>query len=238
MKTIYKIITIFLLFSIMLATIPTQIFATETETFDKENLLVASNISKEELEYALNGNLKELSSTYIEAEKETGVNAVFIAAISALESGWGKSYMATHMNNLFGYGKKTFSSKEECILHVAKALKENYLSENGSFYNGTSVSSIEVCYCPSPVGEWSNLVYQIMVELDDEIQEYRKSHPPVVETEEIIKNVTIVKQQQYKQSNIIKEKEFILDKKQKAIDSMLLVSNIIEDVHKLIKIID
>ena len=84
MKTIYKIITIFLLFSIMLATIPTQIFATETETFDKENLLVASNISKEELEYALNGNLKELSSTYIEAEKETGVNAVFIAAISAL----------------------------------------------------------------------------------------------------------------------------------------------------------
>ena len=47
MKTIYKIITIFLLFSIMLATIPTQIFATETETFDKENLLVASNISKE-----------------------------------------------------------------------------------------------------------------------------------------------------------------------------------------------
>lgn len=238
MKNINRIIAILILTVIILTTIPTHIFAAGTETFDKKNLLITSNITKEELEYALKGNLKELSATYIEAEKETGVNAIFIAAISALESGWGKSYMATHMNNLFGYGKKTFSSKEECILHVAKALKENYLSKDGPFYNGTSVSSVEICYCPSPVGEWSGLVSQIMIELDSEIQEYRKTHPVIVETEEITEDITIVKQQKYKQNNIIKEKEFVLDKKQKAIDSMLLVSDIIEDIHELIKIID
>ena len=39
-------------------------------------------------------------------------------------------------------------------------------------------------------------------------------------------------------NKVTQAKEFILDKKQKAIDSMLLVSDIIEYVHELIKIID
>jgi len=202
-------IAMILLLSIVISIIaPTHSFAASSTVYDVNNMLSPSNITVEELEYALKGNLKPLANTYIQAEEETGVNAVFIAAISALESGWGKSYMATHKNNLFGYGKKTFSSKEESILHVSNALKTNYLLPDGRYYKGTTVSAVEKCYCPSPVGEWSGLVSKIMRQLDSSIQEYRIDHPQksIEELEEIK-----VQQKEYNTEMIKEEIQLILN---------------------------
>lgn len=220
---------------------PTHSFAASNTVYDVNNMLSPSNVTVEELEYALKGNLKPLAGTYIQAEEETEVNAIFIAAISALESGWGKSYMATHKNNLFGYGNKTFSSKEESIFHVANALKNNYLVSNGRYYNGTTVKAVEKCYCPSPVGEWSGLVSQIMRQLNSSIQEYRIDHPQKspeeIEKVEEVKEEIRVQQKEYGAAMIKEEIQIIIKQEEYSIaefndfrDRIIRVSRMIQKI--------
>ena len=222
---------------------PTHSFAASNTVYDVNNMLSPSNVTVEELEYALKGNLKSLAATYIKAEDETGVNAIFIASISALESGWGKSYMATHKNNLFGYGGKTFSSKEECILHVANALRNNYLLPNGKYYSGTTVKAVEKRYCPSPVGEWSGLVSQIMRELNSSIQQYRIDHPQKsaeeLEAIRIQQEETRVQQKMYNAEAVKEEIQVILSQEEYFITEFNSFRNKIIEVSRMIqKIID
>jgi beta-N-acetylglucosaminidase len=94
--------------------------------------------------------LEGLGDAYIKAEKETGVSALFLLGVSVHESKWGNSKFARERNNIFGYKAydsdpdKTewFSSKEECILVVAKSLSENYLVADGKYYNGTTLQEV------------------------------------------------------------------------------------------------
>ncbi|MFR7353692.1 hypothetical protein [Anaerococcus obesiensis] len=58
---------------------------------------------------------------------------------------------------------KTFKDTGESIDHVAKFLKENYLSEDGKYYNGISTKSIGKLYASDP--EWSNKVDYMMREV-------------------------------------------------------------------------
>ncbi len=98
--------------------------------------------------------LEGLGDAYIKAEKETGVSALFLVGVSVHESKWGKSKFARERNNIFGYKaydsdpNKTewFSSKEECILVVAKHLSENYLVADGKYYNGTTLEEVNKRY--------------------------------------------------------------------------------------------
>jgi beta-N-acetylglucosaminidase len=98
--------------------------------------------------------LEGLGDAYIKAEKETGVSALFLLGVSVHESKWGNSKFARERNNIFGYKAydsdphKTewFSSKEECILVVAKYLSENYLVDEGKYYNGTTLQAVNKRY--------------------------------------------------------------------------------------------
>jgi beta-N-acetylglucosaminidase len=98
--------------------------------------------------------LEGLGDAYIKAEKETGVSALFLLGVSVHESKWGNSEFARERNNIFGYKAynsdpdKTewFSSKEECILVVAKCLSENYLVADGKYYNGTTLQAVNKRY--------------------------------------------------------------------------------------------
>ncbi|QOX62593.1 hypothetical protein FRZ06_04150 [Anoxybacterium hadale] len=98
--------------------------------------------------------LEGLGDAYIKAEKETGVSALFLIGVSVNESKWGNSKFARERNNIFGYkaydsdtGKaEWFSSKEECILIVAKYLSENYLVADGKYYNGTTLQAVNKRY--------------------------------------------------------------------------------------------
>lgn len=128
-------------------------------------VLSTSGLTIEELEDQMYAPLSEYAYCFIEAEEETGVNAVFLASVAALESGWGKSNAANTKNNLFGWTTnkgdlKTFNSKEECILFVARKMKEYYLSPDGKYFNGYEVEDINVCYNGRP--EWANAVNNIM----------------------------------------------------------------------------
>lgn len=128
-------------------------------------LLRKSNLTVEQLEGALYYQLADYAEVFIEAEKETGVNAIFLASVAALESGWGRSKVAKNKNNLYGWTTdtgdyKVFESKEECIKFIAHKFKELYLSPEGRYFTGYEVENINYYYNGRQA--WADAVNNIM----------------------------------------------------------------------------
>lgn len=130
---------------------------------------VKTGISARQLNKAFEGTrMAGTGSAFVEAEKETGVNAIFLASIAALESGWGSSPNARNKNNLFGFGSYdydssqtvVFSSKTQGVVKVARALRRDYLNTNGAYFHGATPSGVNVKYCTS--SNWKNQVTTIM----------------------------------------------------------------------------
>lgn len=135
-----------------------------------------SETTSEALKNALYYDLKGLADTFIYCEKEYNVNAIALAGIAAVESGWGTSNLAENKNNLFGWtnnnGKyREFESKKECIIYVAKSLSENYLNEDGKYYSGgTLTSHIGKYYCETE--EWAEYVNMVIDQIEERCLEY------------------------------------------------------------------
>ena len=113
-----------------------------------DDLTAPCNLSAEELAPVLKG-LSEYAEEFLAAEEKYGVNAVFLASLAAFESGWGSHCFRE--NNLFGWGRKAFYSKEECIDFVARRISEWYLAEGGKYYHGAGLGGINACYNGSAV---------------------------------------------------------------------------------------
>ena len=120
------------------------------------DLRILSNLTVDEYNKMLeNTELNNLGNALEKAEKEYGINGLYLMGLACLESGYGKSEFARKRNNLVGWNAVNsnpnkasyFESKEECILYVAKRLKTNYLNENGCYFNGYSARAIDVKYC-------------------------------------------------------------------------------------------
>lgn len=126
----------------------------DTETFD---LRTPCGVTEEELEAVLKHNLKGMAKYYLAAEEKYGVNAVFLASVSALESGWGR--YCFRPNNIFGYGRNSFDSYGECIDFVASKISKNYLSEDGRYYSGTTIDAVNCYYNGREV--WAETVKSI-----------------------------------------------------------------------------
>lgn len=142
-----------------------------------DDLRVTSDIKVEELSMLLQGTkLQHLAQDYIDAQNTYGVNALFLAALTANESGWGTSWLAENKNNLTGYaaypGKERdarhFSSKRESIMETAKLLSNHYLNPNGKYHNGYSLEEVNIMYCQFADGSanygWSNAIKAIMTD--------------------------------------------------------------------------
>ena len=150
--------------------------------FNHANVLEVSHVTVEDLYSVLEGTaLYDLAPIYVEAENLYGVNALFIVALTALESGWGTSDRAVYDNNLTGFGVYTddsvginATSKRENILMTTSWLKEAYLTEGGKYHNGFSVYSINIRYCLTETGEvnthWSETITTIAYDLLSELQ--------------------------------------------------------------------
>lgn len=113
---------------------------------------------------------------FYNAEQKYGVNGIFIAAIGIHESAWGNSYLAIEKNNLFGYraydrdpinSAQDFESYEDAINVVAEALSKNYLTPTGSFYNGTTIESVNKKYASDKA--WHEKVFSYMELLYDKL---------------------------------------------------------------------
>ena len=113
---------------------------------------------------------------FYNAEQKYGVNGIFIAAVGIHESAWGTSYLAKEKNNLFGYraydrdpinSAQDFESYESAINIVAEALSKNYLTPTGSFYNGTTIESVNKKYASDKT--WHEKVFSYMEYLYDKL---------------------------------------------------------------------
>lgn len=106
-----------------------------------------SGVTEADLKLITKGNLKGLEGAFVKAEKDYGVNCLFVVAIASLESADGT--MCFKPNNMFGFGKSGFSSKAEGINVVSKTLAQNYLRPGGSLYCGKTISDVNKRYASS-----------------------------------------------------------------------------------------
>lgn len=98
----------------------------------------------DELEKGLLYELKPLAPYFIKAQDTYQIDAVFLAAVAAEESGWGRYLF--RKNNIFGFENCDFKSLESCIDHAAKWLRTQYLTPGGMYYEGESVAEINIHY--------------------------------------------------------------------------------------------
>jgi len=125
-------------------------------------------------------NLAGIEETLLEVQEDYDVNAILILAIVRLESGNGKSQIAKTKNNiggLIGYSKsvrvyKSFDTKSDCVIYMAKLLSENYLTEGGKYHNGYTLPDIAKSYSTSP-DKWTDLVRELMYEIQKGIDKIK-----------------------------------------------------------------
>jgi beta-N-acetylglucosaminidase len=113
--------------------------------------------------------LSGLGETYAAGEEETGINALFVISITALESGWGDSYNARERNNLGGIkgadGYRAFDSREDSIRDMYDFLDRLYIKQGR-----TTIAEIGAKYCES--AGWAGQVERIMRDLIDQAAGY------------------------------------------------------------------
>lgn len=141
---------------------PTNENAAEEKPEKSKKIDEPCGMSEEELEEALKHELKQYAGDFLLAEEEHGVNAAFLAAIAAQESGWGR--YCFRENNIFGFGRKSFDSVPECIDYVAGYLAEHYIAEDGKYYNGATVEGVSVCWCDK---SWAQAVNNILYKITE-----------------------------------------------------------------------
>lgn len=147
---------------------PTKI--EDTSDFYPLNL---TQFSTEELGWGLRGtNLLGLEKDFKDASKEEGVNPILLMAMAKHETGNGTSELYKNKKNLFGFNAvdhdpynlaTDFKDERASIFTVAKHLKNEYLSEDGKFYNGVSTNGIGKLYATDP--DWSKKVDWMMIEV-------------------------------------------------------------------------
>lgn len=159
---------------------------TVQEIRDNFNIKTKSLISAKELNLFLKGTaLEGLGEVYKDAEEKYGINAIYLCAVSCLESGFGTSNIAQDKNNIFGWGAVdwdpynkawSFESYADCIMTVASKMSKSYFSIDGEYFTGhcengdVVVTTIEVNenYCSQDT--WANkvatLMWQIGIDFD------------------------------------------------------------------------
>ena len=121
-----------------------------------EDVTVPSTVSADFINSRLEGtNMAGLGQAFKKAEKNYGVNAIFLTGLAIHESDYGRSQIAQVKNNLFGfmaYDSSPFSSAgyfesfDACIDYVARYLSQHYLKPDGMYYNGKSIAAINTRY--------------------------------------------------------------------------------------------
>lgn len=154
------------LLSLTIFIIAAQKVAAPALTFSEAaemDLRTPSGLTADELRNGLKKDLVDLAEDFVAAEERYGVNAVFLAALAAFESGWGRHCFRE--NNIFGWSGKSFETKSECIDFVASKIAEYYLSEDGKYYHGTDLYGVNCSYNGSNV--WLENVAAIMSKISE-----------------------------------------------------------------------
>lgn len=140
------------------------------------DITMPSTVTAYELEQVLSGTrLTGLGYSFVQAELFYGINAIFLTALAIHESHWGSSPIAQDKHNLFGFAAYdgdpyknavTFNSKPECIYHVTRYIRDNYI--DGPHSLGRSIADIGARYATDP--GWSRKVHRLMLQIDKSIK--------------------------------------------------------------------
>ena len=126
--------------------------AVPTYTLDElyaMDLREKTGFTAEDLKMITRKGLVGCEEAFVKAEQTYGVNSIFLMSIASLESAYGTQMFRP--NNMFGYGRTGFSSKEECIMTVAKGLGTRYLPPGGSLYGGSpTLKGVNKRYAANP----------------------------------------------------------------------------------------
>ena len=102
---------------------------------------------------------------FVEAGRENNIDPVFLAAISAHESGQWKSRIARRKNNWMGLmsrrGPKSFGTPQESIFYAAKLLNRQ------PFQGRNTLSEIAPIYCAKTPKYWESSVVRWKHELQE-----------------------------------------------------------------------
>ncbi len=147
----------------------------EEITISKEmDLTQRCSISKEDFKILMT-NLKTDTSGFFEENSDIiytlcekyEINEIFFCGLIAAESGWNIASNHRNTNNYISMMSKGrlihYSSVEEGLEAAAKLLHNNYLSSDGAYYHGATLSGVQKCFCPSAT--WLNLVYNCMKQI-------------------------------------------------------------------------
>lgn len=126
--------------------------------FNAENVTEVSNISVEKMRKLLSGTkLEQFADVYVAIEKEYGINAIAMCALSAYESAWGESRRALADHNYTGFGVYSDSSRginassgEQNLWMTAKFLANNYLKQGQNYYHGVGLDGLNRSYSTAP----------------------------------------------------------------------------------------
>lgn len=143
--------------------------------YNKKDIRQKSNVSEEELSQMLKGtNMEELVPYLVDAEKNHNINALVLTGIIANNSDWNTSDRAEKYNNVSHLGVYdnnakglVFNSKEECIDYTARLLSNEYLNEDGAYFNGYSLKNVSESFCNSDVwvNNINNIIYNLLCNL-------------------------------------------------------------------------
>lgn len=129
-----------------------------------------SGYSAARFERALAGTkLAGIGEALVQAETATGINALVLAGICALETGWGSSRLAKDKNNMAGLGAYpgreysagiTFDSRADSIMFLARLLATHY-APGGKYFGGShDLAGIGARYASDPA--WAAKVGECM----------------------------------------------------------------------------
>lgn len=151
--------------------------------FNPENLLSISNITVDELNSIFNIKGKpamlELSQAFVDAEREYGVNAIFLVGLVAQESWWaeipagdGDNVTGMGVFNPHYKGHTYGGSRYRNIMATAEQIKNNYLTPGGAYYHGVATTDVNVKYCLKAYSsetdyDWSSNINSIASDLNN-----------------------------------------------------------------------
>ena len=141
--------------------------------YDLNDMRIKSNMSIAAVNMLLDGTpIRKLAQCLVEYEDIYNVNLIYVVSIIILESGWGMSERANNgSNNLTGHSVfwddspgTYFDSWEHCVEETFRLLSEDYLSENGAYFNGYTLYAVNQKYCTTST--WYEMVTEIVYQLD------------------------------------------------------------------------
>lgn len=123
--------------------------------------------------------MNNTGASFVDRQDSYGANALIMASVGAIESGWGSSSIAQEKNNLFGLNAvdsspgtsaDTYSSVDSCIQTFAETyLSKRYLRAGWDYYHGgflgDKASGMNVSYASDPY--WGEKIAAVAWMLDN-----------------------------------------------------------------------